>query len=320
MAVHARPDVEHGYRLLRDDAAVVEPATWSMIEVKGPDAVEFIQGQVTNDVAALEPGQGCYALLLNPKGRILADMRILMRSLEELWVDGQVAPMEVAAQNFQMYRIGRRVEISPVSHLDKSMVSIIGPKAHDVLDFPAAEYAFVERELNGAKVLAVASDLGVDLIFDGRDTALIDGGTDPLENVSHDAAEILRIERGRPRFGFDMSEENLPGELGLEARAVSFTKGCYVGQEPVARMHHRGHPNRHLRGLVLSQPAEGGEPVTREDGDGAGSVVGRIGSTAVSPTFGPIALALIRREVEVGTQVLVGGTQAKVVALPFGSD
>ena len=169
--------------------------------------------------------------------------------------------------------------------------------------------------------MAVATDLGIDLIFESRDAAAVeDAIPEDLPRVPEEVAEILRIERGRPRFGVDMSDENLPGELGLEERAVSFTKGCYVGQEPVARMHHRGHPNRHLRGLALSKPASGGQPVTSAGGNAGGAEVGRIGSATVSPTFGPIALSLIRREVEVGAQVLAGGAPAEVVPLPFGSD
>ena len=168
--------------------------------------------------------------------------------------------------------------------------------------------------------MAVTTDAGVDLLFYASQSTSIEQLVAGIQPVSEDAAEIVRIESGRPRFGVDMSEDNFPGELGLEERAVSFTKGCYVGQEPVARMHHRGHPNRHLRGLTLSQPAATGEAVTRSDSDGAMTQVGRVGSPAVSPALGPIALALIRREVEVGTEVIAAGGPAKVVALPFEAE
>ena len=111
-----------------------------------------------------------------------------------------------------------------------------------------------------------------------------------------------------------MTEENLPGEAGIVDRAVSFTKGCYVGQEPVARMYHRGHPNRHLRGLLLAAPAEPGTSLWSAD-----SEVGRVTSAGVSPALGPIALAMVRREVAPGDEVVVGagGTPATVVELPF---
>ena len=308
------------YRILREEAGFVERGDRSCLDVTGPDAVEFLQGQVTNDVEALELGRGCYALLLNPKGRILADMRILMRSAEELWLDGDAVAMETVAANLKTYRIGRQVEIS--TSPDRKVVSVTGPKARELLglDPPPEEHAFIEGDVNGAKIMAVTTDAGVDLLFYASQSTSIEQLVAGIQPVSEDAAEIVRIESGRPRFGVDMSEDNFPGELGLEERAVSFTKGCYVGQEPVARMHHRGHPNRHLRGLTLSQPAATGEAVTRSDSDGAMTQVGKVGSPAVSPALGPIALALIRREVEVGSEVIVAGGPAKVVALPFEAE
>jgi folate-binding protein YgfZ len=122
----------------------------------------------------------------------------------------------------------------------------------------------------------------------------------------------VRIEHGRPRYGIDMSDENLPGEAGIVERAVSFTKGCYVGQEPVARMFHKGHPNRHLRVLLLSDVPEPGTVVTA-----AGKEVGRVTSAGVSPTHGPIAMAILRREVEPGDDVTAGPATAKVAAPPL---
>ena len=124
-----------------------------------------------------------------------------------------------------------------------------------------------------------------------------------------------RIESGRPRLGYDMDAQTMPQEAGINERAVSFTKGCYVGQETVARLHYRGKPNRHLRGLRLSEPADRGTDIMLED-----KVVGRLASVCVSPRLGPIALALVRREAAPGDTVSVGGTVAEVVALPFDGD
>jgi folate-binding protein YgfZ len=109
-----------------------------------------------------------------------------------------------------------------------------------------------------------------------------------------------------------MDAETIPQEAGINERAVDFEKGCYVGQETVARLHYKGKPNRHLRGLRLSEPAERGAEIRLGE-----KVVGRVGSISVSPRLGPIALALIRREAEPGTTVDVGGAEAEVVALPF---
>ncbi len=132
--------------------------------------------------------------------------------------------------------------------------------------------------------------------------------------VSEDAAEIIRIERGRPRYGIELDDTVIPQEAGLNERAVSFTKGCYVGQETVARLYYRGKPNRHLRGLRLAAPALPGEQVSLQ-----GRAVGVLGSVAQSPELGPIALALVRREAPPGSTVAVGPdeTSAAVVELPF---
>ena len=130
--------------------------------------------------------------------------------------------------------------------------------------------------------------------------------------MSEEAAECLRIESGRPRLGLDMDAETMPQEAGINERAVSFTKGCYVGQETVARLHYRGKPNRHLRGLRLTEPAERGsrDPARREGGRAA-----RLHLRL--PRLGPIALALVRREAAPGDTVLVDGAPAGVVELPF---
>jgi folate-binding protein YgfZ len=135
-----------------------------------------------------------------------------------------------------------------------------------------------------------------------------------VQTVDEEAAECLRIERGRPRLGFDMDENTIPQEADLNDRAVSFTKGCYVGQETVARLFYKGKPNRHLRGLRLTEPAERGDPI-----EIGGKQVGTVGSTCVSPTFGPIALALVRREAAPGDEVSVGaaGAPARVIEPPF---
>ena len=132
--------------------------------------------------------------------------------------------------------------------------------------------------------------------------------------MPEEAAECLRIESGRPRLGFEMGDDMIPQEAGLNERAVSFDKGCYVGQETVARLHYKGKPNRHLRGLRLSALAERGSELRLGD-----RAVGRLGSVCESPRLGPIALALVRREAAPGDTVEVGdgGVTGEVVELPF---
>lgn len=315
--------IERDYRLLTESAGLVERRERGQVDVTGPDAAEFLQGQVTNDVLALEPGAGCYAALLNPKGRILADMRVLARAPEELWLDTAPGALEAVLADLRMYKIGRRVEIADRS-TERSILSVIGPAAPEMASaaiaavgtavpaLPAAEHSFAELSGPAAGAILVATDLGLDLVgsSDAVDVlrgALVEAGAAPVDAA---AAEVLRIETGRPLLGADMTDENLPGEAGIVDRAVSFTKGCYVGQEPVARMYHRGHPNRHLRGLLLTEPAAPGDVVMAADRD-----VGRVTSAGVSPALGAIALAIVRREVEPGAAVVVGaGEHAATVA------
>ena len=122
------------------------------------------------------------------------------------------------------------------------------------------------------------------------------------------------MESGRPRYGVDLDDSVIPQEAGLNDRAVSFTKGCYVGQETVARLFYKGRPNRHLRGLRLSAPAPAGAPLLLGERE-----VGTLTSSAVSPALGPIGLALVRREAEPGAELRVGDddVRATVVELPF---
>jgi len=159
----------------------------------------------------------------------------------------------------------------------------------------------------------VSTDLGVDVICASADADAVRSALG-VERVAEEVAECVRIESGRPRFGLDVGPETIPEEAGLNERAVSFTKGCYVGQETVARLHYKGKPNRHLRGLRLSAPVSHGDEVTAGE-----RVVGQIGSAAVSPVHGPIALAVLRREVAPGDAVKVGASavDAEVADLPL---
>jgi folate-binding protein YgfZ len=216
-----------------------------------------------------------------------------------------------------MYKIGRSVEIVDVTG-ERAILSLIGPRSVEIAGTPALpEHSCVETRIGGVDCLAVGTGEGIDLIAGADDAnrlreGLIAGGA---VEVGPDAAEVLRIEAGTPRFGAEMGRQTMPAEAGIVERAVSFTKGCYIGQEPVARLHYKGRPNRHLRGLELSAPAEAGATLWL-----AGKEVGKIGSACVSPARGPIALAIVRREAEPGMELAVGedGVTARVVELPFG--
>jgi tRNA-modifying protein YgfZ len=296
------------YERLREAVGLFERSERGKFLLTGAEVAEFLQGQVTNDVEALTPGNGCYAALLDHKGKIRADMRV-RRGDDWFWLDTEPIGRAPLAQTLKMYSLGRDVKSQDVSH-ERAILSLIGPAAREALDAapPDVEFAFVEGEHG----LYVATDLGVDVIC-AADQADATRDALGIEPVSEEAAECLRIESGRPRHGFDMGPETIPQEAGLNERAVSFEKGCYVGQETVARLHYKGKPNRFLRGLHLTAEVEPGAPIAFGDRQ-----VGTIGSTCVSPAHGPIALALVRREAAVGDTVQVGdGVEAEVVELPF---
>jgi folate-binding protein YgfZ len=209
----------------------------------------------------------------------------------------------------ETYTLGRDVHWEDLT-ADHAILSLIGPRADELAPEapPEEEHAFTD---SGAG-LWVRTDLGIDVLC-GRGRAEELRSELGVEEVSEEAAECLRIESGRPRLGIDMDAETMPQEAGINDRAVDFEKGCYVGQETVARLHWKGKPNRHLRGLRLSEPVERRTDVLLGD-----KVVGRVSSVCVSPRFGPIALALVRREAAPGDTVQVGGAEAEVVELPFG--
>jgi folate-binding protein YgfZ len=309
-------ELDGQYRALREEAGYLRRSRAALI-VRGPDAAEYLQGQLTNDIEALEREQGCYAALLDRKGHVQSDMRVLRLETDEIWLDLEPGPAPAVLKHLRTYSIGRDVEVEEVT-ARWAITSVIGPRAGEVSGFEGLrpEHAQRFREWDGTEVLAVATDLGLDLITEADRatsvTALLEAaGT---AEVSEPAAEIVRVESGRPRFGLDMGAESMPAEAGITDRAVDFEKGCYIGQEPVARLHYRGKPNRTLRGLRLSKSAEHGDPLLLGERE-----VGRIGTACLSPALGPIALAIVRREATEGDRLAIGegdGT-AEVVELPF---
>jgi tRNA-modifying protein YgfZ len=310
-------ELDAQYRVLREGAGVLERAGRRRLAVAGSEAAEYLQGQITNDVEALDPGAGAYAALLDRKGRMQGDMRVLRLADAEFELDTEAVSGDALLRHLLMYKVGRDVSVDEITDRGRTL-SVIGPAAREVSGTGplGSEHAHRSHSLAGVEVRAIATDLGVDLVV-SREAA--DAVRDALaragaEAVTEAAAEIVRVESGRPRFGAEMTTATIPEEAGINERAVSFTKGCYIGQETVARLHYRGKPNRHLRGLRLSAPAAASEPVTLGERE-----VGRIGTAVISPAHGAIALAILRREAEPGATVTVGdGTEAGVVDLPFG--
>ncbi len=310
------PDLDAQYRQVREECGLLEHNDRAWIALEGPDAAEFLHGQVTNEVEGLEVGSGCYALLLDRKGHLQADMRILRTSPEALLVETETATRDRLLKHLGMYKIGRQVEVGGI---EKTTITLAGPGTIEVTELaPGDENAFTATRIAGADCLAVATNVGLDIVCDATDAAAI---REELESkraipVSAAALEILRVEAGRPRFGHEMTEASMPAEAGIVDRAVNFTKGCYIGQEPVARLHYKGRPNRHLRGLRFTGPAVAGDTVRLGERD-----LGKVGTVVLSPASGRVGLAILRKEAEPGATVTVvtesGETEATVVETPF---
>ena len=302
-----------GYRALTEGCGLVDHSERGKLALTGPDAKAFLQGQVTNDVEGLEPGQGCYAAFLTHKGKMLGDLRVLDLG-HELLLDTERSALQELFNMIRRFKVGSDVELHKRT-LEMGLLSLIGPDSWSVVGAARLpnEHDNVRTEIGGRTVLLVATDLGVDVFTQAADTNAVRAALD-VPTVDEEVAEIVRVESGRPRYGIDLDDGVIPQEAGLNERAVSFTKGCYVGQETVARLFYRGKPNRHLRGIKLSAEAAPGDELRLGE-----KVVGKLASVAVSPTRGPIALALARREAEPGAPVAVGdgAVPALVVALPF---
>lgn len=314
--------LETDYATITQQSGLLDRSERGKLALTGADGKAFLQGQVSNDVEALRPGTGCYAAFLTPKGKMLGDLRILDTGTELLLDTERIALQEL----FNMVRrfsIGYDVELHKRT-LERSLLSLLGPRSAAICGVQGAlgatEHSHLEvtfgEDADAVQARAIRTDTGVDLLCDSADldalrAAVIDAGA---VEIGEPAAECLRIERGRPRFGVDLDDTVIPQEAGLNERAVSFTKGCYVGQETVARLFYRGKPNRSLRGLRSVTLLSVGTQLSYE-----GRAVGRVSSAALSPRYGPIALALVRREAPVGAFVSAGpaSTGAEVVELPF---
>ncbi len=303
--------IDAQYRAIREGAGLLERPDRARIAVGGSEAGEFLQGQVTNDVEALEPGDGCYAALLDRKGRVRADMRVLRLDDGSYLIDTEPDAGPTVLSHLSMYKVGRDAD---VAELDDAapLLSLLGPLSAQLVGAPLGpEHRHRELEIAGAGCRAVATDLGADVLAPAAAAgavaaALLDAGAEPIEV---EAAEIARVESGRPRLGREIEpERTMPQEAGINERAVSFTKGCYIGQETVARLHYKGKPNRHLRLLTSAERLPDGAAVSRD-----GRELGTVGTAVLSPARGPLALAILRREAEPGTEVDVAGAGTATV-------
>jgi folate-binding protein YgfZ len=308
------------YQAATEACALLDRSARGKLALTGAGAKEFLHGQVSNDIMGLEPGSGCYAALLTPKGKMLGDLRVLDAG-EELLLDTERVALQPLFNTIRRFSLGYDVQLHKRT-LETALLSLIGPRSDALLaallddGVPTPiEHDHRAGRLGPTPVRLIRTDLGIDLMLASAHLAAVRAellAAGAVE-IGEQAAECLRIESGRPRYGVDLDDTVIPQEAGLNDRAVSFTKGCYVGQETVARLYYRGKPNRELRGLRSGELLPPGTELRYED-----RVVGTVTSSAPSPRFGPLALALVRREAPPGARVTAGsGVTAEVVALPF---
>jgi glycine cleavage system T protein len=322
-------DARQEHEAVRKAAGLFDFSFRAKIAVTGTDRVRFLQGTVTNDVKTLAPGRGTYAALLNPQGHILADLCIYSAA-DRFLIDTDADLREKVLGWLQHHIIADRVKLEP---LEVYALAFQGPKSRPLLektlhvDLPALEeFDHLATNYAGFPIRVVrASSTGEEgyEIWVGEKglwgvwgAACGQAPTYEMLPCGIEALESLRLEAGIPRYGPDLHEDTLPLEAGL-LNALSFTKGCYIGQEIVERLRRRGHVNWKLVGVVVEAPAAParGEKLLSEEKE-----VGEITSACVSPTLGKtIALAYVRREVsEPGTKLgLASGPAAEVAALPF---
>lgn len=307
------------------DIFFVDRSRRGRLRLTGRDRQSFLQGMVTNDVAALQPGQGCYAFLLDATGHVLSDMRILCAE-DHLLLDLEPGMATTVAETLDRYLIMEKCRITDVT-AETAQVFIGGKDAPRVLARLGVEDAGdwaegqnTSVDVGGDAALAAATRLipgkGFDLYTEAVAVECIRKAVDARE-MTEEALDIFRIEAGVPRFGVDIDSRVLAPETGQQRRAIHYRKGCYIGQEIVARIDARGHTNRTLTGFVLAEGVlpDPGAPVVAGDRPDAG----RITSATFSPTLGRgIALGYIRHEYsEPGTDVNVAGRDARVTTLPF---
>ncbi len=263
-----------------------------MIWVEGPDAASFLQGLLTNDVVDLPVGDATYALLLDAKGRIRLDVHVVRDGEASFTLATSPGFAPELAEALERYHFSEDLEI-------------LGPEPSDALLLLGTDsHADLTALANRVPGLA-------EVLVDDAEAALVALGV-PL--CAETAAELKRIEAGVPEVGIDTSTSTLVQEAGLEASAVSFSKGCYLGQETVARAQHRGAVRRRLRGLVAEERLDVGASVTVD-----GREVGIVTSAVASPRFGCIGLAILRDAAAPGATVQVGDAArpATVTELPF---
>ncbi|MCU1381770.1 MAG: hypothetical protein JWL71_467 [Acidobacteria bacterium] len=322
-----------GYDAARHRAAFLDRSYRGRIVVSGTERASYLQGLLTNDIVALKAGQGCYTAYLTAQGRMIADLFAYeLGDVMLLTMSGGVTATVMA--RLDQFIFSEDVQLGDVSGTF-AQIAIVGPAAaaaaasivagiSDATLRGMPEHGNARAEWTGGAAIITritdAGEGGFDLFVEhgqaaALKTALVAAGVIELDEAT---AEAVRIESGIPVFGRDMDAETIPLEAGIEPRAISFTKGCYVGQEVIIRVLHRGHGRvaRKLVGLTLAGETapQAGAPVRAGDRE-----IGAVTSSTFSPALNRgIALAYVHRDfLEPGTMVMVGDQGATVTALPF---
>lgn len=306
-------------------AALVDRGAAGGLRLAGADRVRFLNGLVTCEVKGLAEGEGAYGFVTSVQGRVLADVVVLALA-DELWLEVPAGEEEAVANHLAKYLIADRVEIAA---LPAAPLTLAGPGAAALLEsflgrgsLPADPWSHRPAALAGLPGRLVRRGIAPVEAFDlwlqpGAGAAvrghLVAEGAVPAGPGTWD---VLRVERGVPVFGRDFGADNFPQETGLGEQAVSYQKGCYLGQEIVARIHYRGGVNKALRGLRFpgaESPPPTGTPLLAD-----GRPAGTVGTSVHSPTHGPIALAILHNRANApGTTLDFEGGTAEVVTLPF---
>lgn len=269
-----------GYRALHHGAAWLDLDSRGRIVARGRDRARLLHSLASNDIKAMTPGAGCYAFLLNPQGRIQADLCIYCFD-DHFLLDTEPELREKVFQHIKRYIIADQVELEDVTS-QTACIGIEGPDAPSIVDGPSTAYSHAPWNGYTAARVTVTGQPGFRLFcaVDQKPALLAALEAAGARPAAAEDARVVRIENGIPRYGEDITDKSLPQET-QQMHAVSFTKGCYLGQEIVERIRARGHVNRKLQRLELesAQPPEGAE----------------VTSTVVSPETGKtIALAYVR--------------------------
>ena len=282
---------------LRTGCGMLAPAR-SFVAIEGPDAEAFLQNLLTQNLTGMSDGEARRALLLTPKAKVLADVRVTRLGDERLLLDLEPSAGDELVRQLTRYRLGSKVTIEATGTW--SLVSLIGPTAA-AIDLPGTRIASMLGTVPRIDVLVPAGALN-----DALETAERVGAVP----VDESAVDALRIEAGEVRFRHDVDERWMPAEVGLVEAAVSFDKGCFIGQEPVTRLHRRGHANRGPRRLMLTAAVEPGTALELD-----GKEAGVITSVAGAPWFdAPLAIGIVRVDVPDGAVLTAGATTATLLA------